>query len=123
MRLTPDSMSTLRWASKVTKARRLIRLTSQARLSAKFSLNQSHDQPTKSTIPLLLGAPIPFNSLGTPITDFFAGKTSEYQILSEAYRQIVHYLNEYAKNSPGGAKTFDQLTPTIELNTTDDVRG
>ena len=88
-----------------------------------FSPNQSHGHPIKSTIPLLLGAPIPFNSLGTPITDLFAGKTSEYQILSEAYRQIVHYLNEYAKNSPGGAKTFDQLTPTIELNTTDDVRG
>ena len=46
-----------------------------------------------ATVPLLLGAPIPFNSLGTPLTDLFAGDATEYQILSHAYRQIVRYLS------------------------------
>ena len=42
-----------------------------------------------STVPLLLGAAIPFNSLGTPITDLFGDETSEYQIVSQA--RVAHF--------------------------------
>jgi len=72
-----------------------------------------------ATVPLLLGAPIPFNSLGTPLTDLFAGDATEYQILSHAYRQIVRYLSAYAANN--GA-SLDQLIPQSELQSTPDIR-
>jgi phosphatidylinositol glycan class O len=51
-----------------------------------------------STITLLLDAPIPFGSLGTPITELFNAGTEfkEYQILQKAYQQTLQYLNEYA---------------------------
>ena len=75
-----------------------------------------------STVPLLLGAAIPFNSLGTPITDLFGDETSEYQIVSQAYRQIVQYLNEYARQSSGGGAIMDRMIPHHELNSTQNIR-
>jgi len=53
-----------------------------------------------SSISLLLGAPISFSNLGTPITELF--QVGEYQILSVAYRQIVKYLQTYSAE----AKSF-----------------
>lgn len=51
-----------------------------------------------STITLLLDAPIPFGSLGTPIIELFnaGSEFQEYQILQKAYQQTLQYLNEYS---------------------------
>lgn len=50
-----------------------------------------------STIALLLDVPIPFGSLGTPITELFHTNTErqEYNILSKAYHQSITYLHQY----------------------------
>ena len=50
-----------------------------------------------STLSLLLDVPIPFGSLGTPITELFhtASDQQEYSILSKAYQQSVKYLHAY----------------------------
>lgn len=52
-----------------------------------------------STISLLLDAPIPFGSLGTPITELFNAhsESREYQVLQKAYHQTLRYITEYSK--------------------------
>ena len=49
------------------------------------------------TLAMLLDVPIPFGSLGTPITELFHTKSErqEYTILSKAYHQSIAYLNAY----------------------------
>ena len=92
-----------------------------------FRLNQID---LTSSIPLLLGAPIPFNSLGTPITEIFYFEESnhvrEYQILSTAYRQIIQYLTAYSKSvsTSGGGFNLDAFSiRESDLDSTRKIRN
>ena len=73
-----------------------------------------------SSISLLLGAPISFSNLGTPITELF--QVGEYQILSVAYRQIVKYLQTYSAE----AKSFsmEDFSPSVsDLESAQTIRS
>ena len=69
----------------------------------------------------MLGAPISFSNLGTPITELF--QVGEYQILSVAYRQILKYLQTYAAEAKS-AFSMDDFSPSkADLESAETIRS
>ena len=83
-----------------------------------FNLPGKNYLPSKS---LLLGAPIAFSNLGTPITELF--QVGEYQILSVAYRQILKYLQTYAAEAKSAFSMEDFSPSKSDLESAETIRS
>ena len=69
----------------------------------------------------MLGAPISFSNLGTPITELF--QVGEYQILSVAYRQILKYLQTYAAEAKSAFSMEDFSPSKADLESAETIRS
>ena len=69
----------------------------------------------------MLGAPISFSNLGTPITELF--QVGEYQILSVAYRQILKYLQTYAAEAKSAFSMEDFSPSKSDLESAERIRS
>lgn len=97
-----DEVEAALWMySKTPKFGRIDAATSKPPLTAKERPVGQID--LVSTLSLLLGLPIPFNNLGTPIPEAFAGSGRvDWQNLAKvdllAFHQIQNYHNEYSRS-------------------------